>query len=148
MKFRISFIHAIIIFSLFILTFCSRGELTDWERAAKFVKYHSSENYLNHIDPVFKKMEGGHKASGWLNYFFSPLSTRNWVNEDEEYAAYSREPVIPRGIVFRNTERDPEVTGKQLVISVDESGWIIVKGYEKDNDDLVFEDKWKFPEIN
>ena len=142
-------LHLSLLFLILLLLSCGKKELTDWDRAAQFVKYHSSEGYLTQVDPLFLSMEGNnHEVSDWLEYFFSPLSTRNWINEDEEFAEYSREPVIPRGIRLRNTVVDKEIAGRQLVVSVDASkNMIIVKGYEQDKDNPVFEESWEFPEI-
>jgi len=145
--------NIISVFSLILLlTFgCSKKEPpTLWEKAATFVKHHSSENYLNNIDPTFKMLDEEHTAAVWVNYFFSVLSTRNWVGEDDEYAEYSREPLVPKGITITPNKRKDDVNLPQLVVKADKGkAMIIVEGYDFPNDKgIVFKDQWAFSKLD
>ena len=121
---------------------------TVWEKAEKFVKYHSSENYIKNKDGVFLTMDGEHTASAWVDYFFSVYSTRNWLSESDEYAAYSNEPLLPSGITLTPLEKSDDATTPQLVIKSDDSrSLIIVEGYDFPDKGKVFIKKWKFPKF-
>ncbi len=135
-------------FCLLLFVSCSKKEkkvLTDWDKAAQFVKYHSSSNYLVNKDKVFFSTSKEKKASEWAEYFFSIYSTRNWIYANDEYAEYIREPKIPVGIRLINSTYNEELKGSQLVISADDSKTqIIVEGFVNSNK-KVFTENWKFP---
>ena len=141
-----------IISFIFILALvsCSKEKkvITDWDKAALFVKYHSSQKYLVNKDQVFYSTSKTKNTSDWVEYFFSIYSTRNWIYENDEYAEYIREPKIPVGIILSKDSYNEEMPGRQLVISADEANkQIIVKGFENAGK-KVFEEKWEFPYKN
>lgn len=141
-----------IISFIFILALvsCSKEKkvITDWDKAASFVKYHSSQKYLVNKDQVFYSTSKTKNTSDWVEYFFSIYSTRNWIYENDEYAEYIREPKIPVGIILSKDSYNEEMPGKQLVVSADEANkHIVVKGFENP-DKKVFEEKWEFPYKN
>ncbi len=135
---------------LLIVISCSKEKkvITDWDKAAAFVKYHSSQKYLINKDQVFYSTSKTKNASGWVEYFFSIYSTRNWVYENDEYAQYIREPKIPNGIILSKNLHSENKTVRQLVISADdENSQIIVEGFENINN-KVFQERWEFPYKN
>lgn len=135
--------------SIIIFQSCGKNEPpTIWEKTAKFVKSHSTEDYLKTVDPVFKMLEGEHKASDWVEYFFSVLSTRNWISEDDELAKYVRGPKLPVGIMMLPYEKDDTSTRPQLIVKADDArNLIIVEGYDVPANKVVFSDEWVFPEL-
>ncbi|MGB5848415.1 MAG: hypothetical protein WBH40_08005 [Ignavibacteriaceae bacterium] len=122
---------------------------TVWEKAEKFVKYHSSENYIKNKDGVFLSIDGELSASAWVDYFFSVYSTRNWLSETDEYAAYTNEPLLPSGITLTPLKKRNDVATPQLVIKSDDSNsLIIVEGYDHPDSEKVFMKEWKFPKLS
>jgi len=121
---------------------------TVWEKAEKFVKYHSSENYIENKDGVFLTMDGEHTASAWVDYFFSVYSTRNWLGETDEYAEYANEPLLPAGITLTSFKKLDDATTPPFVIKSDDSkSLIIVEGYDYPDKGRVFIKEWKFPKF-
>ena len=104
---------------------------------------------LQNEDPVFLSMDQKHNASAWVEYFFSVYSTRNWITEDDEYAQYTRGPVLPSGIKLCKLVRNDTLTTPQLVVKADdEHSKIIVEGYESPDKGIVYQDEWEFPSFN
>ena len=134
----------------FLITRCAGNNSpeTVWDKAEKFVKYHSSENYIKNKDGVFLTMDGEHDASAWVDYFFSVYSTRNWLSETDEYAAYTNEPLLPAGIALVPLKKSNDATTPQLVIKSDDSkSLIIIEGYDPPDTGKVFSKEWKFPKL-
>ena len=93
-------------------------------------------------------LEGEHKASDWVEYFFSSLSTRNWISEDDELAIYVRGQKLPSGIVLLPYKKDDTSTRPQLIVKADDArNVIIVEGYDAPADKVVYSDEWVFPEL-
>lgn len=133
------------------ITSCSGNEQENsiWGRGAKFVKIQSSENYLKNEDPVFLSMNEKHTASAWVEYFFSVYSTRNWITEDDEYAQYTKGPVLPSGIKLCKFVKSDTLTTPQLVVKADDdNSKIIVEGYGSPGKGMVFKDQWEFPKFD
>ena len=139
----------IAVISIIIFQNCGKSEPpTIWEKTAKFVKSHSSEDYLKTVDPVFKMLEGEHKPSDWVEYFFSSLSTRNWISEDDELAKYVRGQKLPAGIVLLPYEKDDTLSKPQLIVKAEDArNVIIVEGYDVPANKVVFSDEWIFPDL-
>jgi hypothetical protein len=151
-KIQLPFLYNLILLALlyFLLTRCAGNNSpeTVWEKAEKFVKYHSSENYIKNKDSVFLTMDGELTASAWVDYFFSVYSTRNWLSETDEYAAYTNEPLLPSGITLTPLKKRDDVTTPQLVIKSDDSkSLIIVEGYDFPDRGRVFIKEWQFPNM-
>ncbi len=148
--FVITFYFLVILFLPINLITCSGDESKNslWGKAAKFVKAQSSEHYLTVEDPVFISMEGEHMPSAWVEYFFSVYSTRNWITEDDEYAEYSRGPVLPSGINLTQSIKNDTNKKPQLVVRADDKRkMIVVEGYDYPVKEIVFQDEWKFPDL-
>jgi hypothetical protein len=94
-------------------------------------------------------MNGEHSASAWVDYFFSVYSTRNWLSETDEYAAYTNEPLLPSEIKLVPLKKSNDVTTPQLVIKSDDSNsLIIIEGYDHPDSNKVFMKEWKFPKLS
>lgn len=133
---------------LFFFTHCSKKPKNEFERATDFVKSQCTEKFFKETDPTFISIEGEHKPSDWLRYFFSVMSTRNWVTEDDEYAEYVRGPLLPANISLQPNAANPAGSKSQLVIIADDDkNMIFVKGYDSTKTKIVFEDEWAFPNL-
>jgi hypothetical protein len=140
------FAFGILLLALLFLTQCSRKPKNEFERARDFVKSQCTEKFFKEKDPTFVSIEGSHKPSDWLKYFFSVMSTRNWITEDDEYAEYTRGPVLPKSITLQPSFPNPNTNKSQLVIIADdEKNRIFVKGYDSTKSSIVFKDEWDFP---
>ena len=126
----------------------NKEEKTVWGKAAKFVKAQSSKNYIENEDVVFLSLDQEHNPSAWVEYFFSVYSTRNWITENDEYAEYSRGPVLPSGIRLMKSERNDTLKTPQLVVKADDANsMIIVEGYNLPGEGIVYKDEWGFPKF-
>jgi hypothetical protein len=138
-------IFLIIINSSLFFNSCKKEPPSVYEKAARFVKIHSSEEYLKNEDGVFLMIEGEHKAADWVSYFFSVMSTRNWISENDEFAEYTSGPKLPSGIILSNNKINKEAKKPQLVVRTnDDNNLIIVEGYEYPPKSIVFKNEWEF----
>ena len=141
------FLLVLILIVLFS-TQCSKKNKTEFERARDFVKSQCTEKFFKENDPTFVMIEGSHKPSDWLKYFFSVMSTRNWISEDDEYAEYVRGPILPKNISLQPSIPNQQVKSAQLVIIADDGkNKIFVEGYDSTKSSIVFKDEWDFPNL-
>jgi hypothetical protein len=122
------------------------GEASPLDRAVAFVRRTSSQQYLE-TQTAFLRLEGGHKPSDWLAFYFSGLSTAGWLSEDDPEAKDVpwMVPVMPRGVRLVPHRVDPDA-GRQIVIQADDARWmIVVLAYEDPAAPPGRREEWAFP---
>lgn len=146
-KYLANLIAAVLILQLCLS--CSNKPKTKFERAEKFVKSQCTEKFFKEKDPTFISIQGTHNPTDWLNYFFSVMSTRNWITEEDEYAEYVLGPVLPKNIKLQPKKHNPQIKSAQLVIIADDSqNKIFVEGYDSAGTVSVYNSEWDFPELD
>ena len=172
-KSRCVWAAVIITLNVFLLAACSNDSEdristgdAQLDKAINFLKRTSSENYIRKYDKIFLSLDGiQYTPSDWINFAFSTLGTRDWVDEGSEEASYKVPgmKLIPQGVAMfpgkadQTLEQRPDYEKRKLsgasqtvqlmVIADDAANTLQVKAYRNWQEPPFYETAWAFPQF-